>query len=551
MPIFIHRRPAETPSAPAIGASLRWFGGLFAILLFALSANAQPVLKVLFLGDNGHHQPSALLRQIGPVMMSHGIQLVYTEDLNSLSLENLKRYDALLIYANIDSITPSQDQALSDYVTQGGGLFPLHCASYCFRNSDRYVSMVGGQFKSHGTGVFKTTIVDPENPVMKGFGGCESWDETYVHTHHNDQNRTVLERREDEPYTWTRTEGLGRVFYTAWGHDQRTWSNPGFQELVERGIRYAAGQKLPGALVERPSVPGLELVAQSGIPYYPPGQRSRGDGNWPQMQKPLSPEQSMKHIVVPAGFELQLVASEPDIKKPIAMAWDERGRLWIAETLDYPNRLLAPGESGRDRLVICEDINHDGRMDKFTVFADGLNIPTSFTFSHGGVILHQMPNTLFLKDTNGDDKADLREVLLTGWGRNDTHAGPNNLQYGLDNWIWGMLGYSGFDGSVAGERHTFRQGFYRFRPDGSQLEYLRATNNNTWGLGVREDGTVFGSTANNNPSVYLPIPNRYYQSAGLEPKTLGGIADTSRFFPLTGRVRQVDVHWGYTAAAGH
>ncbi|MEO6006352.1 MAG: PVC-type heme-binding CxxCH protein [Opitutus sp.] len=524
---------------------------IFVLALSAFSANAAPMLKVLFLGDNGHHQPAALLRSIGPVLMSRGIQLVYTEDLSALTLQNLKRYDALLIYANIDNISPEQDKALSDYVTQGGGLFPLHCASYCFRNSDRYVSMVGGQFKSHGTGVFKTTIVAPDNPIMQGFGGFESWDETYVHSHHNEQNRTVLERRADEPYTWVRTEGLGRVFYTAWGHDERTWSNPGFQELVERGLRFAAGQKLPGALVERPQMPGLELVGQNGIPYYPPGQRSRGDGSWPQMQKPLSPEQSMKHIVVPAGFELQLVAADPDIKKPIAMAWDERGRLWIAETLDYPNRLLAPGEAGRDRLVICEDTNNDGRMDKFTVFAEGLNIPTSFTFSNGGVILHQMPSTLFLKDTDGDGRADLREVLFTGWGRTDTHAGPNNLEYGLDNWIWGMVGYSGYDGSVAGDRLAFKQGFYRFRADGSKLEFLRATNNNTWGLGIREDGTVFGSTANNNPSVYLPIPNRYYTSAGLEPKTLGGIAETSRFFPLTGRVRQVDVHWGYTAAAGH
>ena len=75
----------------------------------------------------------------------------------------------------------------------------------------------------------------------------------------------------------------------------------------------------------------------------------------------------MKHIVVPAGFELQLVASEPDIKKPITMAWDERGRLWIAETLDYPNRLLAPGEKGRDQLVICEDTTRS--IEPFMPFA--------------------------------------------------------------------------------------------------------------------------------------------------------------------------------------
>ncbi|HEX2853795.1 MAG TPA: PVC-type heme-binding CxxCH protein [Opitutaceae bacterium] len=530
-----------------------WLRRAVVLLVFgfsALAAQAAP-LKVLWIGDSGHHKPAERLRQFAPVMLSRGIELVYTEDMATLTLSNLKRYDALLIYANIDAIAPAQDQAIVDYVTQGGGLVPLHSATWCFRNSERYVAMVGAQFKSHGTGTFRTRIVAPDHPVMQGFTPFESWDETYVHIRHNEQGRTVLEMRENEPWTWVRSEGKGRVFYTAWGHDERTWSNPGFQDLVERGIRFAAGQKLPDALASRQKIPGFELIDQPGVPYYPPGQRSRGDAPWPKMPKPLSAADSMQHLVVPAGFEVQLVAGDPDIKKPVALGWDERGRLWIAETLDYPNRLLGPGEPGRDRLVICDDTNNDGKADKFTVFADGLNIPTSFTFSNGGVIVHQMPNTLFLKDTDGDDKADVREVLITGWGRSDTHAGPSNLRYGLDNWIWGMVGYSGFQGTVGGREYSFKQGFYRFRPDGSALEFLRATNNNTWGLGLSEAGVVFGSTANNNPSVYLPIPDRYYQPAGLAPKTLGGIADTSRYLPITDRVRQVDVHWGYTSAAGH
>ena len=86
---------------------------------------------------------------------------------------------------------------------------------------------------------------------MQGFGGFQSWDETYIHTKHNERNRTVLEVRKQggqangvtaEPWTWVRTQGKGRVFYTAWGHDERTWSNPGFQNLVERGIRWACNR---------------------------------------------------------------------------------------------------------------------------------------------------------------------------------------------------------------------------------------------------------------------------------------------------------------------
>src|SRR5690625_5497657 len=91
---------------------------------------------------------------------------------------------------------------------------------------------------------------------MAGFDGFASWDETYVHQMHNQENRTVLSYRDEEPWTWVRAQGDGRVFYTAWGHDERTWQNPGFHELLERGIRWAAGQdvqeELAGRTIENP-----------------------------------------------------------------------------------------------------------------------------------------------------------------------------------------------------------------------------------------------------------------------------------------------------------
>src|SRR5262249_12708445 len=220
-------------------------------------------------------------------------------------------------------------------------------------------------------------------------------------------------------------------------------------------------------------------------------------------------------------------------------------------TVDYPNELQPEGR-GRDRIVICEDTNGDGVADKFTVFADKLSIPTSLTFARGGVIVHQAPHTLFLKDTNGDGVADERRVLFTGWGTRDTHAGPSNLQYGLDNWVYGIVGYSGYDGTIGGERHKFSQGFYRFKPDGSKLEFLRNTNNNSWGVGFSEDGLLFGSTANGNPSVHLPVPNRYYEAVrGWSSSVLPGIAGNAPMFPITDKVRQVDWHGHFTSAAGH
>jgi putative membrane-bound dehydrogenase-like protein len=552
---------------------------LVAVLLVGLSsaqlAAAEPPgpIKVLFLGDNGHHRPAERFRQLQPVLARRGIDLTYTDKATALSPRVLAGYDGLMIYANTTRITPEQEKALLDFVESGKGFIPLHCASYCFLNSPKYVELVGAQFKSHGTGTFRATIAAPDHSLMKGFRGFESWDETYVHTKHNEKGRTVLEYRVAgdvrEPWTWVRTQGKGRVFYTAWGHDQRTWGNPGFQALIERGIRWAVGRDpsvvpdyraetpfpVPRMTAKRNDVKPFEYVdVGKKIPNYTPSRRWGVQGEpFSKMQKPLAPEESLKHIVTPKGLHAELVTTEALLGgKPICMNWDERGRLWLALTYDYPNDLQPRGQ-GRDRLVVCTDTDGDGRMDKVTVFADKLSIPTGFTFARGGVIVFEGRKTMFLKDTDGDDKADVREELFGTWSLPDTHGGPSNMQYGLDNWVWAMQGYNLSRLQVGGETHAFRQGFFRFRPDGSKLEFIRSTDNNTWGLGISEEGIVFGSTANRNPSVYMPIPNRYYEAVrGWAPSLmLHTIADTYLFKPITDKVRQVDQHGGYTAGAGH
>ncbi len=517
-------------------------------------------LTVLFLGDKGHHTPADRAAQLIPVMATRGVEVTYTEAMSDLNPTTLAKYDVLMIYANTEKIEPDQEVALLDYVEGGGGFAPIHCASYCFLNSPRYIALVGAQFKGHGTGEFDTKVVDAAHPIMKGLEPFRTWDETYVHAGHNEKDRHVLQVRDekgrDEPWTWARTQGKGRVFYTAYGHDNRTWGHPGFHDLIERGLRWAShkGDVLDG----RPRVAaGLRPLpfetAPSPIPQYLPGKAWGTMGETIKtMQLPVETAESIKHMAMPRGLEARLFAAEPEIAKPIAIAWDHRGRLWIAETVDYPNDPQRSG-NGHDRIKICEDTDGDGRADKFTVFADKLSIPTSLTFAGGGLIVHQAPDTLLLKDTDGDDKADVRKALLTGWGTNDTHAGPSNLRYGLDNWLYGIVGYAGFRGTVGGERHDFRQAIYRFRPDGSKLEVLRNTNNNSWGVGLSEEGLVFGSTANGCPSVYIPIPNLYYEK--VRGYTAGGvlanIADSNRMFPVTDKVRQVDFFGGFTAGAGH
>lgn len=538
-------------------------------------------LRLLFLGDNGPHQPERRFQDLAPALKTRGIELAFTDRMEDLNRATLNQYDGLVLYANIDRIEDERAEALLDYVASGKGFVPLHCATYCWRNNAKMVALMGAQFKRHGGRVFTTQVAAADHPIMDGYGSFTSWDETYVHHLHNEKNRTVLEYRAGdeqaagqhrEPWTWVRTHGEGRVFYTAWGHDQRTFGNAGFHNLVERGIRWACKDdpsKVPSFVdFNRFDTPQMTSLADDlqaleyvdvgpKIPNYTPG-TDWGKQAAPlnTMQKPLTPEESIKHFVTPSGMAVRKYADEHNFQaKPIAMTWDERGRLWVCETVDYPNEL----GGNRDRIRICEDTDGDHVADKFTVFAEGLSIPTAIVIFRGGAIVQNGTETIYLKDTNGDDVADLNQKLITGWTLGDTHGGVSNFRYGLDNWIWAMQGYNNSSPKIDGEdTQTFRQGFWRFKlsqsdtPKVTELEFIRSSNNNTWGLGISEEGLIFGSTANHNPSMFVPIPNRYYeQVSGWAPATLPSIADDHLFDPITKNVRQVDHFGGYTAGAGH
>ncbi len=520
---------------------------LAAASLFA----AEPArLKVLMLGDDGHHRPADLAKLITPILAKDGIDVSYTQDVEALTPERLAKCDALLIFRDHGDLPPKPEAALMDFVEGGKGLFALHCASNCFRNSDKYTALVGGRFLRHGTGTFRARIIDAQHPAMRGLSSFETWDETYVHDQLNPDIRVLMVREEQGEDTsrtpgsatraraasstprWatTNTPGRTRVFRSCW--------NGGCAGRPARSRKIKMSSRL--------------TYVEANVPYYVPG------GKWGvtgepirRMQEPLSPEESMKHMHLPEGFEVQLFASDPDIYRPICMAWDARGRLWIAETVDYPNNMQPPGK-GHDRIVILEDTKGTGRADKFTVFADHLSIPTSLTFANGGVIVAQAPDMLFLKDSTGGDHADVRETLFHGWGVRDTHAGPSNLRYGFDNWIWGTVGYSGFHGRIGGKETSFGQGVYRMKPDGTDVEFLTGTSNNTWGLGLNEWGQVFASTANNEHSVFMGVPNRFFEGVrGWHGAGSAGIADHKKIHPVTDKVRQVDWLGGFTAAAGH
>lgn len=269
----------------------------------------------------------------------------------------------------------------------------------------------------------------------------------------------------------------------------------------------------------------------------------------------LAPAQSLDSILVRPGFKVELFASEPDVMNPIAMTFDHRGRLWVAEAMDYPHTATTDPFQGGDRIKVLEDSDGDGRADKVTVFADRLNQVSGLALVPEGVVVGMAPNIVIMKDDDGDDKADSRTILYSGFQRGDTHGVLSSFQYGVDDWVYGTVGLAGV--TIGGARKL--NGMFRFKADGRALEWVGNFPNNTFGLGLSEAGQFFGSTANGQHVVYAAVPDRFYSAAGLAPtvsqyhngSTSRGVVwslDHHIMEPVTRKVLKVDFHREFTAS---
>jgi putative membrane-bound dehydrogenase-like protein len=229
----------------------------------------------------------------------------------------------------------------------------------------------------------------------------------------------------------------------------------------------------------------------------------------------LTPEQAIRTMTVPEGFRVEVFAAEPDIVNPTSMTFDERGRIWITESEEYPRKEAGPG---RDRIKILEDTDGDGRADRFTVFAEGLNIPCGIALGYGGAFVTNSPDILFLKDTDGDGKADRREVVLTGFGRHDTHELPNNLTWGPDGWLYGLNGvFNTAQVTVKGREHRFDAALWRYHPRTRDFELFAEGTSNPWGLAFDQNGSAFVSACVIDHLFHLAEGGYYHRQAGQYP----------------------------------
>lgn len=220
----------------------------------------------------------------------------------------------------------------------------------------------------------------------------------------------------------------------------------------------------------------------------PPTEILHGD---PQASIP----EELKSFKTLDGFEINLFASEKEgLTSPLAIRWDPAGRMYVSVTTTYPH--VRPGDLPNDKIIIIEDTNQDGVADKSTLFADGLNIPTGIELGMGGVFVGQNTELLFLKDTDGDLKADTKKVLLSGFGNGDSHQTINSF-------VWspgGELYFGQGDGCESrvetpwGTSELFQAGFFRLRPERMQLHPLLDDfmgPGNPWGVAFNEWGQIF------------------------------------------------------------
>jgi putative heme-binding domain-containing protein len=252
----------------------------------------------------------------------------------------------------------------------------------------------------------------------------------------------------------------------------------------------------------------------------------------------LTPEQERAALHVSAGFEVQLFASEPMINKPINMAFDARGRLWVSSTVEYPysadkSRWSDPQgtrvKDSRDAIKVLEDSDGDGKADKVTDFADGLNIPTGVVPWHkpehkAGCIAWSVPNIWYFADTDGDDKADVREILFGPLGyEKDTHGMCSSFRLGLDGWIYATHGFnntSHFKAKDGSSLDLHSGNVFRFRPDGSRIEPWTHGQVNPFGMCWDRYGNLYSADCHSSP-IYQLIRGAHYPSFGKPHDGLG------------------------------
>jgi uncharacterized protein len=572
---------------------------LAAVFCSGLSSSSafQDPLRVFIRSGPKSHGPGAhdhprFLREWVPLLNARGARATGSEAFPTKA--QLDQTDVLVLHAqeagNITDATERRN--LDEFLARGGGLVVIHAGAVS-RDPDWFKTIVGGSWREGVTrwleGPMHLYFTDRDSPITRDASNWAMDDEIYydmdllpraqvlaaAYTPKAAGARNAgFQRRADEltgggkrvsiydvqPQMWTYERTLDgartpyRAFVSIPGHLYENFNRPNYRSILLRGIAWAGKRKSADELLKKDETGDALRYVDGG---------------------PTHPAKAAARIEVHPEFDLTLVASEPLIHKAMNIDWDERGRLWVAETPEYPNgrRIpnttpwkdtgsLQPTRQARDpedTISILSDTNRDGVMDRKHVFADKLELVTGFVFYRNGVIAATSPDLWYLEDTNKDEVADKRTKLYTGLGIFDTHAVINNLRWGLDGWIYATHGYStGMVTSPDGKKEFGRDGsgVVRFKPDGTAFEQYSSRGGNTWGLDITWDGQVFWTQPTSGTVFFHTVLPEYVLAKGRIPNTTSwkGMITGQATYPLLSWPEQayvqIDLVGQFTAAAG-
>lgn len=535
-------------------------------------------------GPGAHDHPS-FLRDWVPLLNERGAKATGGDAFPTK--EQLDQTDVLILHLDSggDIKIGQERKDLLEYLKRGGGIVTIHAASVS-KDHDWFKGIIGGSWHHGQTkwreGPMHLYFTDHQTPITKDVSNFAMDDEIYYDMDvlpechilagaytpkpAGARNEKSAKRAEEitkggkevsiydiQPQMWTYEKDNYRSFVCIPGHYYKNFSRPNFRALLLRGIAWAGKRKNVDELC-KPEELGDNLRYVVG--------------------GPTRPEKAAEKLEVHPEFDISLVASEPLINKVMNVDWDEKGRLWVCETPEYPNgrrelNVEKWKDSGSwtkkydrdpiDRISILTDTNGDGVMDKKHVFADKLELVTSFCFYKNGVIACAAPDIWYLEDTDGDEVADKRTKLYTGLGTGDTHAVINNLRWGLDGWVYATHGYSSGNVTSPDGKHDFGtdgSGVVRFKPDGSAFEQYSSRGGNTWGLDITWDGQVFFTQPTSGTVFFHVVLPEYILAKGKIPGTMSwkGMVEHQKTYPLMSWPEQayvqIDLVGEFTAAAG-
>ncbi|MEO5914282.1 MAG: PVC-type heme-binding CxxCH protein [Luteolibacter sp.] len=495
---------------------------LLAILAAGSSLMAAPLRVLVASDDNAFSDPySAALK-------SGGAQIVVTSEPDEAKLSHA---DVVLIHRKkFEAYTVATQSALTAFANRGGGIVAVNGA-IAAGTAEWGKATLGGGWDEKDSRKFSSLmmlyVVSNSHPIVKDSSPFDIVDETLYDLTLSDDifvlgsaftpkgrdakrgdgpnvpGRDVRASIYDlQPQMWTYETPKHRAAVFLQGAPE-TLAHASMRSFILRAVAWTA---------KRENVDEFCTKADLATLRYPAG-------------GPRRAEDEIKQFKMQPGFVASVVAEEPLINKPIAIQWDGAGRLWVAETPEYPNGkrplkgpawketgVLDPGHydrPGRDSISILEDSNHDGKMDKKHVFYTGLELVTGFCLHEDGVIAVAQPNIVYLQDVNGDGTADTATPLFGGFAPGDTHFVANHFNSAPDGWIYASTG-SGADATDPKSGKVMAKispGVFRFRPDGSAIEQVASQGGNSFGGEVTSDMEIFhGKATSGNPIQYVVLP---------------------------------------------